>query len=273
MTASRPPGPGPAASPRRPRPPDVQRERDITIQALRPVTELLAGVVGSNVEVVLHDLTRPEASVMAIVNGHISGRSVGDPILAGPKHDKGFAAAKQELVTRGQPSHSIIGDYTTMTATGQHLRSTTALFRDSTGEPFAALCINVDLTVVQMTHAWLERMLSGQRELPSSRPQEGVPQVDLLIEEIISDAVNRFGRPVSMMSKDEKIHAVEAMLERGLFMVRGGVERAAAALQVTRFTVYNYLEALRTRNEAAPSPPAVAAARPARKTPRKRTAT
>ena len=262
MPASRPPGPGLVAVARRPRSADLQREREITIQALRPVTELLAGVVGSNVEVVLHDLTRPEASVMAIVNGHISGRSVGDPILAGPKNDKGFAAAKQELVARGQPSHSIIGDYTTMTAAGQHLRSTTALFRDSAGEPFAALCINVDLTVVKMSHAWLERILSGQREAPTNRPQDGVPQIDRLIEEIISDAVSRFGRPVAMMRKDEKIHAVEAMLERGLFMVRGGVERAAAALQVTRFTIYNYLEALRSRNDAAAFAPPAVAARP-----------
>lgn len=76
-----------------------------------------------------------------------------------------------------------------------------------------------------------------------------------------------------MMGKDEKIHAVEAMLERGLFMVRGGVERAAAALQVTRFTVYNYLEALRTRNAAAASePPALADKRPGSRGVRKRAA-
>jgi predicted transcriptional regulator YheO len=43
---------------------------------------------------------------------------------------------------------------------------------------------------------------------------------------------------------------VQTMFERGLFIVKGGVERAAAALGVTRFTVYNYLDSI--RSERAP---------------------
>ncbi len=229
----------------------VQRERTTVFNALRPMTALLSRVVGSNVEVVLHDFSQPERSIVAITNGHISGRSVGDSILSGPKHDKGFASAQQALSARGQPTHSIIDGYNTVTAAGTPLRSTTALYRDSQGEPFAALCINIDLTVVEMAHAWLGRMLDTTREPQAARPPEEAPQVDALIEEIIADAVNRFGKPVQVMSKDEKIHAVQAMLERGLFMVRGGVERAAAALKVTRFTVYNYLDSLRSRSPAA----------------------
>lgn len=245
---------------------EVRREREIVFNALLPLTELLSRVVGSNVEVVLHDLSRPERSIVAITNGHISGRSVGDPILSGPKQDKGFASAVQALSARGQPTHSIIEGYNTVTAAGNPLRSTTALYRDSQGEPFAALCINADLTVVQMAHAWLGRMLDTTREPLAARPPEEAPQVDALIEEIIADAVNRFGKPVQLMSKDEKIHAVEAMLERGLFMVRGGVERAAAALKVTRFTVYNYLETLRSRSPAiVPKPSGSVSKRPRRR--------
>jgi hypothetical protein len=37
------------------------------------------------------------------------------------------------------------------------------------------------------------------------------------------------------------------MMQRGLFIVKGGVERAASALGVSRFTIYNYQEALRGR--------------------------
>ena len=35
------------------------------------------------------------------------------------------------------------------------------------------------------------------------------------------------------------------MQERGIFIVKGGIEKAAAALGVTRYTVYNYLEEIR----------------------------
>ena len=38
---------------------------------------------------------------------------------------------------------------------------------------------------------------------------------------------------------------MRVMQERGLFIVKGGVEKAASALGGTRYTVYNYLEQLR----------------------------
>ena len=75
---------------------------------------------------------------------------------------------------------------------------------------------------------------------------------EMCIRDSISDAVRRHGRPVNMMSKREKIQAVEAMQQRGLFIVKGGVERAAAALGVSRYTIYNYLEALRREEGAQP---------------------
>ena len=67
------------------------------------------------------------------------------------------------------------------------------------------------------------------------------------MREIIDDAVRRLGKPASRMNKDEKTAAVQTMFERGLFIVKGGVERAAAALGVTRFTVYNYLDSIRSQ--------------------------
>ncbi|CAN7730343.1 helix-turn-helix domain-containing protein [Variovorax sp. LjRoot84] len=50
-----------------------------------------------------------------------------------------------------------------------------------------------------------------------------------------------------LMRKDEKTAAVAQMLDRGLFIVKGGVDKAASALGVTRFTVYNYLDDLKSR--------------------------
>ncbi|RBH49962.1 hypothetical protein C3F00_035265, partial [Pseudomonas sp. MWU13-2860] len=45
--------------------------------------------------------------------------------------------------------------------------------------------------------------------------------------------------------KADKKQAVAQMLEQGLFIVKGGVERAAEALGVSRYTVYNYLDEIR----------------------------
>jgi predicted transcriptional regulator YheO len=225
--------------------PEIVAERSHLMKALHPVVQMLGTIVGHHIEVVLHDLTRPESSIVAIANGHVSNRRVGNSILSGPKDDKAFVAAREALTGAGEAVHSIVDDYPTLTRSGQRLKSSTVIFRDAGGEPFAALCLNADHTIPEAAHAWLGRLLKADGAPPPARDEE--PEMDTLMKEIISDAVRRLGKPVSVMNKEEKIQAVQAMMQRGLFIVKGGVERAASALGVSRFTIYNYQEALRGR--------------------------
>ena len=221
------------------------------MRALHPIVQMLGSIVGPTIEVVLHDLSEPARSIVALVNGHVSNRTVGGSILSGPKDDKGFHEAMRQLTVGGRGEHSVISGYPTTTSSGLRLKSSTVIFRDSLGQPYAALCLNSDLTMFHATHAWLGSYLTAEaRPVRADAPQ---PAMDTLMQEIIDDAVRRFGKPVEMMKKDEKTQAVQAMLQRGLFIVKGGVERAAKALGVSRYTVYNYMDALRQRGDAAQS--------------------
>lgn len=221
-------------------------ERAAVINALRPVVPMLASMAGPHLEVVLHDVSKPESSVIAIANGHISGRSVGSSVLEGPQNDKGFAAATR-IKSKEGAQHSLVEDYMTVTADGRELRSASAIFRDASGEPFATLCLNADLSGFQAAHGWLSQML---KPMVQAAPQPLPPaesQMDALMQEIISEAVGP-GGSTDAMRREDKIEAVGAMQRRGLFIVKGGVERAAAALRVSRYTIYNYMEQLRRRD-------------------------
>jgi predicted transcriptional regulator YheO len=224
-------------------------ERAAVINALRPVVPMLAAMAGPHLEVVLHDVSKPENSVIAIANGHISGRSVGSSVLEGPQNDKGFAAATRIHSSDGAV-HSLVQDYTTVTADGRELRSASAIFRDASGEPFATLCLNADLSGFQAAQGWLAQMLKPMlltAAAPETAPEPPAEsQMDTLMQEIISQAVGPGGN-AEALRREDKILAVGAMQRRGLFIVKGGVERAAAALQVSRFTIYNYMEQLRRR--------------------------
>jgi predicted transcriptional regulator YheO len=230
-------------------PPEIAAERKALMGALHSVVQMLGGIVGPHVEVVLHDLTTPEASVVALANGHISQRQVGASILEGPREDQGFTGLSEELDTRGAAVHTVIGSYATVTADNRRLRSATVIFRDGGGEPFGALCLNADLSQFEVAHAWLGQLLQPLQSAGAAVAEK--PEMDVLMQEIIRDAVHRAGKPLSMMKKLEKISAVRAMQQRGLFIVKGGVERAAAALGVSRYTIYNYLEALRREDGVA----------------------
>ncbi|MDV9032580.1 PAS domain-containing protein [Pseudomonas sp. RAC1] len=222
-------------------PRSLQQERQLTLTVLKAALQALGSVAPGNLEILLHDLDRPEHSVIAIVNGHLSGRRVGSPILAAPEQDQGFKALMQASRDQQGCDPVVLNDYPT-SLKGRSLRSATAIFRDSSGHPFASLCVNTDLTGLDAAMTFLRHFqplgAGGVEQTPGDAAD--LPQ---LMAEIIEDALQHSGQ--GRLNKQAKVEAVRLMQERGLFIVKGGVEKAADALGVTRYTIYNYLEQLR----------------------------
>lgn len=221
---------------------DAQDEEQRIIDVLASVLEGLGSVVGSNTELILHDLRHPDHSTVALVNGHVTGRRIGDPIIAAPVEDKGFDLLLRKRPAP-QPMTSTIAQYQSRTRDGRELASTTVLLRNRKGQPFASVCANADLTEFQMLAAVLGRLTPRQETPKATEPPEH-PTVDDLIEDIIAGAMATVGKPVTLMDKAQKVRVVAELQRRGLFMIKGAADRIAAALRVTRFTVYNYLDAL-----------------------------
>ena len=61
------------------------------------------------------------------------------------------------------------------------------------------------------------------------------------LDGIIGDIERHFGTPLADLSREGKQQAVRMFEEGGAFSYRKSVEAVAAALGVSRFTVYNYL--------------------------------
>lgn len=214
-------------------------ERQLTLTVLQATLQALGSVVPRNVEILLHNLEHPERSVVAIVNGHLSGRRVGSPILAAPEQDQGFKALMQASADQQGAAPVVLPNYPT-TLKGRSLRSATAIFRDRDGQPFASLCVNTDVTGLDAAMAFLQHF---QPLGATPAVVDEAADMPALMAGIIQDALQRSGQ--GRMNKQAKVEAVRIMQERGLFIVKGGVEKAAEALGVTRYTVYNYLEQLR----------------------------
>jgi predicted transcriptional regulator YheO len=217
---------------------------DKTIEILQGVVEVLRAYMPPAVEVVVHDLTRPDSSVVSIINGHVSGRGASNSILAGPSDDKGFEA----LMRRDPDDHArtrVVQDYVSHTRDGRDLQSSTVVVFDEAGEPVGALCVNMDVASVQD----LNRRISDYLlPAPQAAPAEGGEgTIDQLIDEIVADAIAHNGGNAKRMTKAEKVAAVAAMNARGLFLIRGAVEHVASRLNATKFTIYNYLDEIGAR--------------------------
>jgi predicted transcriptional regulator YheO len=214
---------------------------DKVLGILKPFVDAIGATVGSHCEVILHDLRVPESSIVAISNGSVTGRHVGGPVVGGPMKDMALSLLDSAV----RESTLSIG-YKTETRDGRELRSTSLVLRTPEGKPAIALCINIDLSVLTMARAFLEELSktvpANQDVTPGNNVQTEVGEV---VAQIIREAIDGVGKPPKYMNRDERLRAVRLMHERGLFLIRGGLERAATALNISRFTLYSDLREVR----------------------------
>lgn len=233
--------------------PRTRQECELVIDALKHIVKGLEAILGRDVEVVLHDLSKPGHSVVAIAHGEITGRTVGSPIISGPYNDLGLRKLISGEGRDRSETHTLVTDYKTRTREGRELDSTSVILRDHTGKAYAALCVNADRTRLRALQA-LVRDIAGVADSNGAADEtDDVASVDSLVEEIIENGIGATGKPVPMMNKEDKIEAVRHMNDRGLFLIRSSVDRVAASLAVSRFTIYNYLDELKGTSGETPA--------------------
>ena len=218
-----------------------ESQADKAMDLLRPLVEAVGATVGPHCEVVLHDLRVPERSIVAISNGAVTDRRVGGPVIGGPRKDVAL-----KLLDSGIKESTLIVGYKTHTRDARELRSTSLVLCTPGGKPLIAFCINIDLSAITMARLLLEeisRLAPADRGAPSE--EKGQVEVSEIIAQMIKETLEKVGKPPKFMEREDRLHAVRLMHERGLFLIRGGIERAAEALGISRFTLYGYLKETR----------------------------
>lgn len=90
--------------------------------------------------------------------------------------------------------------------------------------------------------------------LPGSGPEaETADPTDLTggLARLIAAVEEELGGPLATLTRPEKQQAVRLLEERGAFEMRRSAETVAEALGLTRFTVYNYLNRVRSAADEA----------------------
>ncbi|HTN55027.1 MAG TPA: helix-turn-helix transcriptional regulator [Microbacterium sp.] len=223
---------------------DVSRQAydsaEAVLRLYQPVMRALASAAGPSVEVVLHNLDGDDVdlghTIMAIENGHVTGRAVG-----GPSTSLGLDVLKDR-----RADHDAFG-YTAYTADGRQLRCSSVYFHNADGDIIASLCVNVDLSPIQQARNVLTALLpASERTADGPREHFGTDLVAVM-DSMISDAMHEIGRPLENMSREDKISVLERLDQRGATQMRKSVEAIAKRLGISRVTAYSYLEEARAR--------------------------
>lgn len=205
------------------------------LEMLKQIAQALAAQFGSSCEVVIHDLTAqdPERSIVYIVNGHVTGRRLGD----------GPSTVVMEQILHAQENPKDHLGYLTRTPDGKILKSSTVYIRDSRGRVTAILSINYDISSLLMVENAISGLVHTTGE--ESRGQEEritVLNVSDLLDDLIEQSVALVGKPVALMNKDDKVRAIQFLSQHGAFLITKSGDKVAKYFGISKYTLYSYID-------------------------------
>ena len=183
---------------------------------LKQLAHGMAVQFGSSCEVVIHDLSKKdlENSIVHIENGHVSNRHTGD----GPS-----GIVLETLRTDPEKLQDRLA-YLTRTEDGRILKSSTLYIRDEKGRVNYLFSINYDITTLLAAETTIKGLMKihhdeDEKEKSSDSPQKITHSVTELLDMLIEQAIARIGKPVALMTKDDKVAVVQYLNNAGAFLI------------------------------------------------------
>lgn len=207
------------------------------IKLITSIMKLIAAEFGPQCEVVLHDWSNEyDKTIVAIENGHVSGRKIGDG-----GSNLGLA------VMRGTTDGSNQLNYLTQLNDGRILRSSSLYLEDENGEKIGALCINRDIT----EFIRMQNQLSEITLMPNGKPGENpetreffTTDVNELLDYLLQESIRQVGKSPAYMNREEKKQVIGHLDKRGALLITRSGPKICKTLGISKFTLYNYLEEL-----------------------------
>lgn len=203
------------------------------MERLKQLAKGIAAQFGSNCEVVIHEISEKSASnsIVAIENGHVSGRKVGD----GPSH-----VVLEQLGKRRNDMEDQLS-YLTRTPEGKLLKSSSMYIRDEDGNINAIFCINFDISTLAMAENTIHNMIQVDNTV-RKEPERITLNVNDLLDDLIRQADEMIGKPVALMTKEDKIKAIQFLSGNGAMLITKSGDKIAKHFAISKYTLYSYLD-------------------------------
>lgn len=228
--------------------------------ALKPYLPLVAGlanILGKDSEVLLHDLSIPEASIVACANAHVTGREVGAPMTA---------FGRYLMQTEDISGNDGIYNYHAMTDDGRRLRCSVIYLRDKKGKLFGFFCVNTDISKIENARVLLDELLNMTREplgqsgvtytknevedtsiqMPPIQQEKFYRNLDEVWADLLQELKSSINVPIERLTPAEIQSLIVKLDNEGFFLIKGSINFLAKELNKSRYTIYGYLRKLRS---------------------------
>lgn len=208
----------------------------VSLDALKQIAKGVAQQFGPNCEVVVHSMDEQDdvfnSSIVAIENGHVSGRQLGD----GPSH------AVLDALQNGREVSDHIG-YLTKTKDGKILKSSTVYLRGPREKIQYIFSVNLDISGLLMIENSLKPFITVEQLSAEREPDRIVQSVGELLDELIEESTRLVGKPVALMAKEDKIRAIQFLNKSGAFLITKSGDKISKYFGISKYTLYSYIDA------------------------------
>ena len=202
----------------------------------------LSAYLGAHYEIVLHSLASLSNSVIAICNGHHTGRAVGSPITD--------LALQMLSEIRADRSYVTTKNYFTTKKDGTHLKSTTIPIRGEHQRIIGLLCMNLYLDT-----PFFDILANLMPDVPLPPvPAVPVPTENFATssQSLIADMVERVSAEVhrdkSIPTACKNKVIVERLYAQGIFSFKESIVRVAELIDPTPANILEVLTVAITRH-------------------------
>ncbi|KRK38951.1 helix-turn-helix transcriptional regulator [Loigolactobacillus bifermentans] len=206
---------------------------DENLEFLSRVGKALAGQFGNNCEVVIHKINRDDInhSIVMIENGQVSSRQLDD----GPSQVVLESLKKKPAELKDHIN------YLTRTHDGRVLKSSTLYLKDDQGQLEAIFAINFDVSNLIVA----ENVLKSLTQTPTTEvpDPEVIPKdVNELLDDLIQESVKLVGKPVALMTKEDKVKSIQFLNSKGAFLITKSGDKVSNYFNISKYTLYSYID-------------------------------
>lgn len=197
----------------------------------------LGKLFGPNCEVDLFIMKDSNHELIYSVNNQVVSRKYGDQM----NHYELEALSKAEV-------HNGYTIFSYTTKEGRSIKAALSIIGSRDKEEFIVMVVNFDLSDFLLAkNAFQSFCITDEATQDTSEEKSSNydENISTLMEQLVTDVVNEIGKPISYLSKEEKVKIVNILDSKGVFLIKGSVEYVAEKLCVSRYTIYNYLEEIR----------------------------
>ena len=213
------------------------------LESYIPLCQFIAALCGPRCEVALHSLDDVNHSIVAIFNGHVTGRKPGDGLMD---------YALETVLSEVHGGKNYIANYGgKSTKDGKILRfSTYYVRRPSDNAVVGLLNVNTDITDIARIKEFADNELytagGALFQPPYSAPGGFALSAGDMVDAFFREALEQIGKTdAAHLSRDDKMKVIAAFNKRNMFAMKGVVSYTAQKLNLSEPSVYRYLKGLK----------------------------